>query len=36
MRKGRLCKEKHNQLMEDFIAGATAIYAVGLVAINKV
>jgi len=35
MRKSRLCKEKHDRLVADFFAGATARYAAGLVAINK-
>ena len=32
----RLCKGKHDRLVEDFFAGATATYATGLVTINKV
>ena len=32
----RLCKGKHDRLVEDFFAGATAGYAAGLVALNKV
>ena len=36
MRKSRLCKGKHDQLVEDFVAGTAARYAASLVAINKV
>ena len=36
MRKSRLCKEKHDQLVEDFVAGTKARCAASLVGINKV
>ena len=34
--KSRLFKEKHDQLVKDFVAGTTGRYAASLVTINKV
>ena len=36
MWESRLCKEKHDQLVEDFVEGAKARCAASLVGINKV